>query len=49
MPEEVALRDWDRAITTEGDIAAFVSAWNETPWEQLPGRCVLAWRQRRRR
>jgi pimeloyl-ACP methyl ester carboxylesterase len=37
MPEEVALRDWDRAITTEGDIAAFVSAWNETPWDRLPG------------
>jgi pimeloyl-ACP methyl ester carboxylesterase len=45
--DEAALRDWDRAIVAEversiaaGDpeagIAAFITAWNETPWSGLP-------------
>jgi pimeloyl-ACP methyl ester carboxylesterase len=45
--DEVALRNWDRAIVAEversiaaGDpesgIAAFITAWNETPWSGLP-------------
>ena len=38
VAEEARLRDWDRAIAAQGDIAAFVTAWNETPWETLsPG------------
>lgn len=47
QPSEVALRDWDRAIVaavrrgiTDGDpergIATFITAWNETPWGELP-------------
>jgi pimeloyl-ACP methyl ester carboxylesterase len=47
VPDEAALRDWDRAIVAEversiaaGDpesgIAAFITAWNETPWNGLP-------------
>ena len=44
---EAALRDWDRAIVAdversiatgdpEAGIAAFITAWNETPWGALP-------------
>ena len=47
LPEDVALRDWDRRIVAEvargvaagdpeGGIAAFVTAWNEVPWSALP-------------
>jgi pimeloyl-ACP methyl ester carboxylesterase len=36
VPEERALRDWDRAIVAKADIGAFVTAWNETPWDALP-------------
>jgi pimeloyl-ACP methyl ester carboxylesterase len=47
VPEEAALRDWDRAIVaevarciaagdTEAGIAAFVTAWNEVAWSALP-------------
>jgi pimeloyl-ACP methyl ester carboxylesterase len=45
--DAAALRDWDRAIVAEveqsitaGDpqagVAAFITAWNETPWSGLP-------------
>jgi pimeloyl-ACP methyl ester carboxylesterase len=45
--DAVALRDWDRAIVAEVErsiaagnpesgIAAFITAWNETPWSALP-------------
>ena len=36
VPSEAALLDWDRAIVAQEDIAAFVTAWNETPWDALP-------------
>jgi pimeloyl-ACP methyl ester carboxylesterase len=36
VPEQRALRDWDRAIVAKMDIGAFVTAWNETPWDALP-------------
>jgi pimeloyl-ACP methyl ester carboxylesterase len=35
VPDEARLRDWDRRIVAEADIAAFVNAWNETPWDAL--------------
>jgi pimeloyl-ACP methyl ester carboxylesterase len=41
VPEEARLRDWDRAILAEVErdpaagIAAFVTAWNETPYTTL--------------
>ncbi len=46
-PAEAALRDWDRSIVaavqrsiSDGDsergIATFITAWNETPWSELP-------------
>jgi pimeloyl-ACP methyl ester carboxylesterase len=47
VADEVALRDWDRSIVAdveqsmadgdpEAGIAAFINAWNETPWSGLP-------------
>jgi pimeloyl-ACP methyl ester carboxylesterase len=47
VPEEAALRDWDRTIVnqvercltdgnTESGVAIFINAWNETPWDELP-------------
>lgn len=30
------LLEWDRAIVATGDVATFVSAWNDTPWTALP-------------
>ncbi len=36
VPHEAALLAWDRAIVANADIAAFVTAWNGTPWEALP-------------
>jgi pimeloyl-ACP methyl ester carboxylesterase len=34
--EDPALVEWDRAIVEQADVAAFVTAWNDTPWEALP-------------
>jgi pimeloyl-ACP methyl ester carboxylesterase len=34
--EDPMLVEWDRAIVERGDVAAFVTAWNDTPWEVLP-------------
>ena len=34
--EDAQLLQWDRAIVAKADIAAFVTAWNATPWEALP-------------
>jgi lipase len=34
--QDQRLLDWDRAIVATGDVATFVSAWNDTPWEALP-------------
>lgn len=36
VAEEAALLAWDRAIVAQADIAAFVTAWNDTPWTALP-------------
>jgi pimeloyl-ACP methyl ester carboxylesterase len=47
VPDEVALRDWDRQVVAEVDrcladgrpeagIAGFIDAWNEMPWSSLP-------------
>lgn len=36
IPDATALLAWDRAIVAKADIAAFVTAWNGTPWEALP-------------
>jgi len=36
VAEEAELLNWDRAIVAKADIAAFVTAWNATPWEALP-------------
>jgi pimeloyl-ACP methyl ester carboxylesterase len=47
VPHEAALLDWDRSIVAdverciaagdpEAGIAAFITAWNETPWNRLP-------------
>jgi pimeloyl-ACP methyl ester carboxylesterase len=47
VPQEAALRDWDRSIVnqvercltdgnTESGVAIFINAWNETPWGELP-------------
>jgi len=34
--QDQRLLDWDRAIVATGDVATFVSAWNDTPWKALP-------------
>jgi pimeloyl-ACP methyl ester carboxylesterase len=34
--EDLRLLEWDRAIAAKGDVATFVSAWNDTPWDALP-------------
>ena len=36
VAEEAALLNWDRTIVAEADIAAFITAWSDTPWEALP-------------
>jgi len=36
IADETALLAWDRAIVARADIAAFVTAWNDTPWQALP-------------
>ncbi len=47
VPEEAALRGWDRSIVeqvercfadgrTESGVAVFINAWNEIPWGELP-------------
>ena len=34
--EDTELVAWDRSIVATEDVAAFVTAWNEAPWQSLP-------------
>jgi len=34
--QDQRLLEWDRTIVAAGDVATFVSAWNDTSWEALP-------------